>query len=257
MKESTPALPPSISSERWRQAQAWERQFWDRQNIPPARWKRLLRPALVLVGLRPPLPATAPEHDDRNHWWARQLDGYSMLPDAIGDVCELGCGPYTNTRLIVRGRSVGSICCSDPLAVRYLTYERAWLSQAWQARAVAVACHPAEHCPYPDDRFDVTVLINVLDHVFDPAACLAEAVRITKPSGLFVFGQDLTGPDDAQAANPGHPFGLTHEQLEPCLASLETVYSRIVPRSEMHEPGMHYGALAYVGRKPAGPPRTR
>ena len=251
-----PSVAAPIGRQRWQEAQSWERAFWDRQNVPPPLWKRALRPALVWLGLRPPLERTQSEGDDRNHWWARQFDGYSMLPSEIDGLCELGCGPYTNTRLLLRGRSARRICCSDPLAPRYLTYERAWLARAWRERAVAVACHAAEHCPYPSDAFEVTALVNVLDHVFDPRRCVAEAIRITRPNGLVVFGQDLTGCEDRQPSNPGHPFTLSLEQLQPWLAGLEAVYSRVVPRSEMHEPEMHQGAWAFVGRKPGSLPAT-
>ena len=44
-----PALAPRppVSQERWLDAQRWERQFWDRQNVPPPFWKPALRPLLV------------------------------------------------------------------------------------------------------------------------------------------------------------------------------------------------------------------
>ena len=43
--------------------------------------------------------------DDWNHWWAEHFDDYRFLPEHLGDYIELGCGPYTNTRLILPGRT--------------------------------------------------------------------------------------------------------------------------------------------------------
>lgn len=237
-----------VSPERWREAQAWELEFWNRQNIPPAWWKRLLRPLLVLFGLRPRLQHQ--EYDDRNRWWMKQFNGYRDLPLEFNNVCELGCGPYTNIRLIREGRHIRYAHCSDPLAAHYIQYEKAWLGHAHRGGIVSVDFHPAENCPFRTGFFDCTIFINVLDHVLDAKKCLEEALRITKPGGFFVFGQDLTGPDDARPDNPGHPFFMTCEQIEPILDSAcDRVFRCVVERGAMSEPDMHYGALAYIGRK--------
>lgn len=237
-----------VSQQRWLDAQRWERQFWDRQNVPSPLWKRTLRPLLVAVGLR-----ARQQHqplDDRNEWWAEQLDGYRMLPETVENLCELGCGPYTNTRLVLRHCSARYVHCSDPLAATYVQYPRAWLAESHRAGLVSVDSHPAEECPYRSGYFDVTILINVLDHVRDPWLCIAEAIRITAPEGYLVFGQDLTGPGDELPGNPGHPFVFSLEEVEPVLSrDLECVYRRVVLRAEVAEPAMHSGALAWVGRK--------
>jgi SAM-dependent methyltransferase len=239
-----------VTEERWRQAQQWEQAFWDRQNLPSVWWKRILRPLAVLAGLR--APKTARELDDRNYWWRAQFDNYSLLPRELDNACELGCGPYTNMRLIWEGRAIRHIHCSDPLATRYITYPRAWLAQAHRCGLVSVDSHAAEECPYRSDYFDLTVLVNVLDHVRDPLRCLSEALRITAPGGYFVFGQDLTGEGDRHPSNVGHPFVLSHQQLEPILAeACAKSLQRIVPRMEVSEPELHYGALVYIGRKRA------
>ena len=240
--------PRHVSEERWLRAQQWERQFWDRQNVPPPLWKRALRPLLVAAGLRP--RAQRSPLDDRNHWWAQQFDGYRILPRDLESICELGCGPYTNTRLILEGREARHVHCSDPLAATYVTYERAWLARAHRAGRIAVDFHSAEETVYRSDCFAVTVLINVLDHVRDPWRCLSEAMRITAPGGLLVFGQDLTGPGDQRPNNPGHPFTFSLEDLEPVLEdNFDCLHRRMVPRSEVDEPQLHYGALAWIGRK--------
>jgi len=196
----------STTQERWLKAQEWELAFWNRQNIKPVWWKRLLRPSLVLVGLRYPLQKV--EYDDRNFWWKEKFNHYVDLPKEFTNVCELGCGPYTNIRLIREGRKIQYIHCSDPLASHYVKYETAWLGKACRLGLVSIDFHPAEDCPYESNYFDLTVLINVLDHVRNPWICLQQAIRITKPSGYFVFGQDLTDSEDKIPTNPGHPFVL-------------------------------------------------
>lgn len=242
---------PQVDRERWRAAQEWELAFWRRQNIPPPLWKRLLRPLLVLVGLR---PRRGPQtFDDRNHWWKSAFDGYGDLPESFENVCELGCGPYTNMRLILAGRRAQHVHLSDPLAREYLNFPRAWLANAYREHQVAVDFHAAEECPFRDDYFDLTVMINVLDHVRDPLGCLEQAIRITKPSGYFLLGQDLTGPEDRKPSNPGHPILLTHEQLDLVLKGrFQVVRRKILSREEGLEPEMHYGTYIFVGVKRNG-----
>lgn len=44
-----------------------------------------------------------------------------------------------------------------------------------------------EAIPYPDDSFDIVYSSNVLEHVGDPAAVLAESIRVLKPGGTLCF----------------------------------------------------------------------
>lgn len=238
----------AIPEERWRAAQAWELEFWDRQNLPRPLWRRIGRTVLSAVGLRE--PHREPEYDDRNLWWQSQFDGYSALPARIENICELGCGPYTNVRLIREGRSIGAIHCSDPLAGHYVRYPRGWLGRAARSGEISVDASPAEECPFRDDYFHVTVMVNVLDHVRDPEKCLTEAIRITRSGGFLVFGQDLTAAGDRMPTNPGHPFTIAPGTLEPVMdVRFERVFYRVASRGEVAEPEMHCGALAYIGRK--------
>ena len=38
--------------------------------------------------------------DDDNQWWADCFEGYKFLPPKAENVIEVGCGPYTNMRLV-------------------------------------------------------------------------------------------------------------------------------------------------------------
>lgn len=237
-----------ISSERWKEAQEWELEFWNRENIPSPLWKRALRPLLVAVGLRPPRRAAT--YDDRNLWWRDRFDGYRALPVEVGHACELGCGPYTNMRLIAEGRSIRYVHLSDPLAASYVRYPNGHLARGAREGRWSVDFHPAEECPFRDGLFEITVLINVLDHVRDPLRCLDEAARITAPGGYFVFGQDLTEEGDRLPGNPGHPFVVSLAAVSPFLSTrFDEVQRRLVSREEMSEPEMHSGAIAFIGIK--------
>lgn len=45
----------------------------------------------------------------------------------------------------------------------------------------------ANHLPFADESFDVACALDFLEHVEDPAHIVAEAARVLKPGGLFVF----------------------------------------------------------------------
>src|SRR5919202_1432791 len=95
-------MPLAVDEERWQRAQQWELAFWRREQQRTG-WRRVayavLRPLLVAIESR---RATG---DDWNLWWSRQFDDYQFLPSQLGDYIELGCGPYTNTRVILKGRA--------------------------------------------------------------------------------------------------------------------------------------------------------
>jgi SAM-dependent methyltransferase len=237
-----------VTSERWEEAQRWERSVWRRARFG-AGIAQLAEPIV-----RPLLSAVRRGHsfgDDWNHWWAKRFDGYAFLPSKIENFIELGCGPYTNTRLVLRGRTATHAYCSDPLIRDYADFVGTWLWRAHRRREVLLDDHPAEECPFRSDYFDVVVIINVLDHVRDAALCLQEAVRITKQGGYLLLGQDLSNDEDAAATagDVGHPVTLDRGDVDPFLAGFDPVINTQLSRDEGRNPSAHYGTLVFAGRK--------
>ena len=239
----------SVGVDRWKQAQEWELAVW-RDGHEKRGWKRLVWPVVGPV-LRA-LNWRRAWGDDWNHWWKERFDGYGFLPERLGDYAELGCGPYTNTRVILEGRETTRVVCSDPLVRSYVTFRGRWLAEAYAAGRVEVDDHPIEELPFPAGSFDTVVMINVLDHVRDADACLRTAVDLVRPGGYLVLGQDLSDEDDI-AAHPydvGHPIRLRREDIDPYLEAFETVHRRDLTREEGRDPRLHYSTLVYAGRKP-------
>lgn len=55
-----------------------------------------------------------------------------------------------------------------------------------RGRAAGVAQAVGEHLPWPDDAFDVVFSHEVLEHVDDDRACVAEMVRVVRTGGRIV-----------------------------------------------------------------------
>jgi len=248
-------LPLNVSETRWQQAQQWELAIWRDlyalyHTSRRARLSRLLR----LLTLRRPAPV---EMDDWNYWWREKFEGYHFLPDQIENAIELGCGPFTNMRLILPGRKVKHVFCSDPLARRYVALKGTWLSRAWRKGDVLIDDHPIENCPFASDYFGLVVLVNVLDHVQDAVLCLRQAIRITAPGGHLVVGQDLSDEEDLQRAGEdiGHPVriprGVLDAELGPCF---DPVLFKVLPREQGRNPEAHCGTYIFAGRKRSAQP---
>jgi len=108
--------------------------------------------------------------------------------------------------------------------------------------------------PFAPGYFDLAVMINVLDHVEDARRCMENLVRIVRPGGLLVLGQDLTDEQDLEALRrdpgaTGHPIKLNHEWFEPFLRSFQPVLKKVLTREEGRDPYQHCGTLVFAGRK--------
>jgi SAM-dependent methyltransferase len=213
-----------VPEERWKQAQAWELDVWKmHQSL----------------------------EDDWNKWWAVKFDGYGFLPSNLGKVIELGCGPFTNVRIILIGRTAKLVVCSDPLALQYTAMPLTWLSKAQAEGQVQVDDNPIEKCPFAPRTYDLVVMINVLDHVQNLKKCMRTAVGLVRRGGIFLLGQDLSNEEDIEKTKDdvGHPIKVAQEDLEHYVRHLEPLVKKTLPRNEGRNPDAHYGTLIYAGKR--------
>jgi SAM-dependent methyltransferase len=103
--------------------------------------------------------------------------------DAVPDV---GCGPGTDTIQLAAlvgpsGRVVGVDHDAEMVAEAERRASEAGVAE-WvtHERAIATAL------PYPADSFDASRSERLFEHLADPAACLVEMTRVTRPGGWVV-----------------------------------------------------------------------
>ena len=181
-----------VSHDQWKKAQAWERKFWINTEKARARWgKNHLYRILSLFKIKSKFRG-----NDSNDWWAKQFEDYCFLPDHLDNAAEFGCGPYTNLRMILKRTQCTSVVLSDPLIHTYKDFPLAFINYMAKQDFCTLDDKPLEAVTYDDNTFDLTVLINVLDHVEDAVLCLENAVRVLKKGGYFIFGQELSDEAD-------------------------------------------------------------
>lgn len=162
---------------------------------------------------------------DRNEIHQQAFDNYHALPDDLGKVIELGCGVFTNLRLILPGREADKVYLLDPLIKEYQNE------------------HP--HCTYADGtlnghivnmvdkaiedwntrtKFDTIVMINVIPHCKDALAVLDFIRKHLKKGGLLVMGEFPREIPANLHYDAGHPLSLHANILEAFIAEFKEVY---------------------------------
>ncbi len=100
-----------------------------------------------------------------------------LRPDQSGArVLDVGCGVgQVVARLLSQGFEAHGVEVSEPNVQR--------------ARKITENCrlYDGRHLPYPDDFFAAAGALNVLEHVEEPEAFIAEMVRVVKPGGKIVI----------------------------------------------------------------------
>jgi len=247
-----------VTKKRWADAQEFEGNLWMQHNRRnpcmkmlakfvkfmryPRRFLNYLRCRDFLCG------------DDWNYWWMEQFDRYKTLPKYCEKALEVGCGPYTNTRLISKICNIKEIHCCDPLMDVYKSFRLTWLTRQYAKNKIKIYNDKCEDLRFENASFDIVICINVLDHVQNAPQCLNEIIRVTKQGGCIILGQDLSDEEDLSNEmirnDVGHPIKIHHAVLDRTFGdSFEPLLKKILPRDKGRNPDAHYGTYIYIGQK--------
>ncbi len=114
-----------------------------------------------------------------------------VVPKAQGRVLELGIGMGLNLRFY-DATKVSEVLGVDPSPELRAVAEAAERDPALKVR---VDDGTAEALPFEDKSFDTVVCTFTLCSVCTPAQALAEARRVLKPAGAFLFCEHGLAPD--------------------------------------------------------------
>ena len=166
------------------------------------------------------------EHLNPDHWWfrarrkifARLLDGQLQL-DPRGDVLDLGPGSGVNLPLFEgRGRPI----VLDLARRSLLACRSAGAERAVQADATRL--------PFADDSFGLVCALDVLEHIPDDRAALAEIRRVLRPDGHLLLSA------------PAHRFLWGRQDV---LSSHQRRYRRSELRERVEDAGFELRRYSY------------
>jgi SAM-dependent methyltransferase len=170
-------------------------------------------------------------NDDRNfHHYEKFLSYKSLREVRTEKVLELGCGPFSNSRLLVPFlHGVREIHLLDPLISNYLMHPHCTYKDG-KLCEIPVVLHnvPIEEFE-TEERFGVVVLINVLEHCFNVSAIFDKIHQLLFPGGVFVFAEAGIEAKDVEYVSKfcfdvGHPQRVTVEYMGTRLAEYEQLF---------------------------------
>lgn len=252
----------AVSQSRWLEAQRYEKNMW--------------------------CHAARGASDDRNEYHRERFANYALLRGMNFEKgIELGCGPFTNTRLILEMCSIDELHLLDPLLEAYLQqpfcrYRRGRLGGAlkefpnlydlrhpirfWKDRRNTwhigglfgrnVFLHPVMIESFKiDTRFDLVILINVLEHCQNAEAVFSKIRQILSPEGIFVFGDVLYEARDVKrfakkTYDAGHPLRVDRRIIDKFLSScfIPLMRSEYLVERKFHGVPLRYYELYFMGR---------
>ncbi len=199
----------SVPLERWQYAQAYERYTWLTQGLSLT--------------------------EDRNTEHAAGFDGYKSLPQNVGHIIEVGCGPFTNMIHIIPDRETNSISLLDPLASSYLrhphcTYRDGTLLKR-SVELIPFAIEMYHHHSYGGQfntpykqQYDTVVMVNVLSHCLDAATVFTWVNAHLMWGGSLVFHEPARDIDVRSVWDVGHPLSYTQDVIDEFLSGYIPTY---------------------------------
>jgi SAM-dependent methyltransferase len=176
------------SRERQQQAFSCETDFWETTSIPVRNQEQLLA-----------------------------FERFRGLPRDLGEILEIGAGPYTKTKLILENqpdRQVSHVTLLDPLIEEYMTNRK--INTSYPDRDLVVNGVPIPTSlvaaggedPLPVCRFDTVILVNTLEHCFNAVVVLNNAYQSLKEGGILIFGESFAQETMLQTSDACHPIQL-------------------------------------------------
>ena len=237
-----------VSRERWKTAQACEKKHWMVNGIQYA--------------------------NDRNDYHFEQFHRYKDIKKkTFNSMLEIGCGPFTNTRIIASVCSIEKCSLLDPLIFDYInhpfcSYDRRYLYseffplagkiikklipfafksyQKILSRKISIKNlfnSPVEKM-ITDSTYDLVAMINVIEHCYDAELVFHNVLQITNEDSYFVFEDKFYNAAETKNMieikyDAAHPLKIDRRTTEKFLfENFDTVFRRVQPNwKEKNCPG--------------------
>jgi len=249
-----------VSEERWRKAQACEKNHWFVRGIKTS--------------------------DDRNYYHARNFNNYSDLKDkTFNSVLEIGCGPFTNARVIAKFCNIKNVTLLDPMVLDYLkhpfcSYDKNYLYSQYsvilgkvirkffpfafkpyrsllsrKTKIVQLLNIPAEKIAGTEE-YDLVIMVNVIEHCYNADTLFQNILNITASGSYLIFEDKLFENNEIKKAlrnsyDAAHPLKVDKEMIDGFLSKhFTTVYKRVQSNSDFYAGEEHPSEdLYYIGKR--------
>ncbi|MBA4383631.1 MAG: hypothetical protein C0410_02745 [Anaerolinea sp.] len=248
-----------VSRERWKIAQQFEKIGWMEKRVGA--------------------------QSDRNIQHMGDFDQYACLKGlSFEHAIELGCGPFTNLRLIGQVCRVKTCSLLDPLIESYLKLpNRAYDTQMLNCRIIETinssnrflikgirmvepyippvlkkkipisSIFPTSIEEMPTDgKYDLIIIINVIEHCYDINLVFDNILKISSPNTILVFHdkyydyQQVNQLIQGHYFEAGHPLLVDRKVIDKFLLNFKPLFQKVVVGKEKtHIP---YEKLFYIGK---------
>ena len=183
-----------VDKERWEQAQKYEKKTW--------------------------MHSCLDSNDDRNFEHRVRFNNYDSLKSyKFENVIELGCGPFTNLRIILQDiKTVKKISLLDPLIKEYLKHPNcSYKDGVLLGTPVKIINSPIEEF-VPIEKYDLVVMNNVLEHCYDIPKIFNIITSLLNDRGVFVFADVAFNSEQVRIISEkqydaGHPIRVEENYL--------------------------------------------
>ncbi len=249
-----------VTAERWEKAQECEKNHWLKKGIRSA--------------------------NDRNDYHFEQFDKYKVIKNrTFRSMLEIGCGPFTNSRIIAGLCKVTNCSLLDPLIYEYLKHPFCFYSDKYlfseyvpllgkvirkifpfafrlylrilsrKTKIKELINSAAETIPL-SNRYDLITMINVIEHCYDVELVFQNILKIIHKDGYFVFEDKYYDHEQIRntaknSYDAAHPLRVDRKVIEKYLQeNFEVVYKRIQANSMIFEgENILWDDLYFVGKK--------
>lgn len=163
--------------------------------------------------------------------------GWGYSPDSYSGrrVLDVGAGSKLRSKFF----DGAEIIVIEPLADEYMKIDFCDLGDAAEVHSI-----PAEQdVPHLHGTIDLAMSINVLDHVFDPAAFVQNVRKFLKADGQFLLSVDLHEHEEADLM---HPVSMSRAEIRSLLESADFSISREIDGLPLSETDSYGHGTAYT-----------
>ncbi|MCL5030012.1 MAG: glycosyltransferase [Bacteroidetes bacterium] len=198
----------SVDKNRWLTAQKYEKKTWMERSLG--------------------------SNDDRNYEHKKRFNNYGSLKNfKFEKVIELGCGPFTNLRVILPEiKSVKSVALLDPLISEYLKHPNCTYKNGNLLGFPVQIINSTIEDFVTKEKYDLVVMNNVLEHCYNIPKIFEVLVSLLNENGIFVFADIAFNAETIKSIvekqfDAGHPIRLEENYLKDFLVNnFNTIYEK-------------------------------